>query len=109
MLDDRVREVLARLEAEDAADREAGLPSSDRSLPVGPEAGRLLFALVAPNPGCEVLEIGGSRGYSTVGCGRGADLGVPCLARARPRRSPLAGNIEAGLEERQKLVEGAAT
>ena len=39
MLDDRVRRTLARLEAEDEADREAGLPSLQRSLPVGPEAG----------------------------------------------------------------------
>ena len=43
MLDDRVRDVLARLEAEDEADRAAGLPPSERSLPVGPDAGRLLF------------------------------------------------------------------
>ena len=66
MLDDRVRAVLARLEAEDEADTAAGLPVAERSLAVGPEAGRLLFALVAPNPGCEVLEIGASRGYSTI-------------------------------------------
>ena len=39
---------------------------SERSLAVGPDAGRLLFALVAPNAGCEVLEIGASRGYSTI-------------------------------------------
>ena len=63
MLDDRVRAVLARLEVEDAAEQNAGLPPAQRSLAVGPESGRLLFALVAPNAGCEVLEIGGSRGY----------------------------------------------
>ena len=66
MLDDRVRSVLTRLEGEDEAEREAGLPPRERSLAVGPDAGRLLFALVAPNAGCEVLEIGGSRGYSTI-------------------------------------------
>ena len=66
MLDDRVRGVLARMEAEDAAERRPGSPFGERSLAVGPESGRLLFALVAPNPGCEVLEIGGSRGYSTI-------------------------------------------
>ncbi len=38
----------------------------ERSLACGPEAGRLLFALVAPNAGCSVLEVGASRGYSTI-------------------------------------------
>ena len=66
MLDDRVRAVLARLEEEDDAEQEAGLRPSERSLAVGRDSGRLLFALVAPNAGCEVLEIGGSRGYSAI-------------------------------------------
>ena len=66
MLDDRVRSVLARMEADDAADRDADVPISQRSLAVGPDSGRLLFALVAPNAGCEVLEIGSSHGYSTI-------------------------------------------
>src|SRR3954452_23557637 len=66
MLDDRGRAVLARLEAEDAADREQGLPSSVRSRAVAPTTGRFLFSLVAPQTDCEVLEIGGSRGYSTI-------------------------------------------
>ena len=66
MLDDRVRAVLARLEEEDAAERAAGLPASERSRQVASTTGRFLFSLVAPQTGCEVLEIGGSRGYSTV-------------------------------------------
>ena len=47
MLDERVRAVLARMEEEDERDVAAGLPVSQRSLPVGPDTGRLLFALVA--------------------------------------------------------------
>ena len=47
MLDDRVRAVLARLEEEDSAEQEAGVSPAQRSLAVGPESGRLLFALVA--------------------------------------------------------------
>jgi caffeoyl-CoA O-methyltransferase len=66
VLDDRVRAVLARLEEEDEREGTAGTPYSERSLAVGPESGQLLFALVAANAGCEVLEIGGSRGYSTI-------------------------------------------
>src|SRR5436305_9934162 len=66
MLDDRIRAVLARLEQEDAAERAAGLPASERARHVEPTTGRFLFSLVAPQTDCEVLEIGGSRGYSTI-------------------------------------------
>ena len=38
----------------------------ERSRAVAPTTGRFLFSLVAPQTDCEVLEIGGSRGYSTV-------------------------------------------
>jgi predicted O-methyltransferase YrrM len=64
MLDDRVRAVLRRLEAED--EREAGLPSAQRSRAVAPTTGAFLYAVCAPQTDCEVLEIGGSRGYSTI-------------------------------------------
>src|SRR5919205_80077 len=66
MLDDRVRAVLARLEAEDADERARGLPSSQRARQVASTTGQFLFALVAPQTDCEVLEIGGSRGYSSI-------------------------------------------
>ena len=45
MLDDRVLETLARLEAEDAAEREAGLPAVQRSRAAAPTTGRFLFVL----------------------------------------------------------------
>ncbi len=82
MLDDRVRAVLARLEAEDDAEQESGLPPAQRSLAVGPESGRLLFALVAPNAGCEVLEIGGSRGYSTIWLAAAARITLDATTRS---------------------------
>src|SRR3982751_2732834 len=66
MLDDRVRAVLARLEDEDARERAAGLPPEQRSRQVAPTTGAFLYALCAPQTDCEVLEIGGSRGYSTI-------------------------------------------
>ena len=66
MLDDRVRAVLARLEAEDADERERGLPASERARQVARTTGQFLFALVAPQNDCGVLEIGGSRGYSSI-------------------------------------------
>ena len=112
MLDDRVRAALARLEAEDAAEREAGVPPAERSLAVGPESGRLLFALVAPNAGCEVLEIGGSRGYSTIWLTAAARiLGGRVVSLEQDERKIAAwrANIaDAGLEEWAVLVEGDA-
>ena len=112
MLDDRVRSVLARMEAEDAADREKDLPISERSLAVGPDSGRLLFALVAPNAGCEVLEIGGSRGYSTVWLASAARIlggRVVTLEQESGKIEVWRRNIaDAGLEEWAELVEGDA-
>src|SRR5438270_9780074 len=66
MLDDRIRAVLARLEAEDAREREEGVPREQRARQVARTTGQFLFSLVAPQTDCEVLEIGGSRGYSTI-------------------------------------------
>ena len=112
MLDDRVRSVLARMEAEDAADREKDLPVSERSLAVGPDSGRLLFALVAPNAGCEVLEIGGSRGYSTMWLASAARIlggRVVTLEQETGKIEAWGRNIaDAGLEEWAELVEGDA-
>ena len=112
MLDDRVRAVLARLEVEDAAEQNAGLPPAQRSLAVGPESGRLLFALVAPNAGCEVLEIGGSRGYSTMWLASAARIlggRVVTLEQETGKIEAWRRNIaDAGLEEWAELVEGDA-
>ena len=112
MLDDRVRRVLARLEAEDRAEREAGLPAAERSRAVEPTTGRFLFSLVAPQADCEVLEIGGSRGYSTVWLAAGVrHLGGRVLSVEQDPRKIDAWrrNIaEAGLEDSADLVEGDA-
>jgi predicted O-methyltransferase YrrM len=112
LLDDRVRAVLARLEAEDAEERRLGLPSAVRSRQVAATTGRFLFALVAPQAGCEVLEIGGSRGYSTIWLAAGVrHLGGRVLSLEQDPRKVEAWrrNIaEAGLEEWAELVEGDA-
>jgi predicted O-methyltransferase YrrM len=112
VLDDRVRSVLARLEEEDERERAAGVPPRERSLPVGPESGRLLFALVAPNAGCEVLEIGSSRGYSTIWLAAAARiLGGRVVSLERDARKIEAWRqniVDAGLEEWAELVEGDA-
>jgi predicted O-methyltransferase YrrM len=112
MLDDRVRAVLERLEREDAAEREAGLPASERSRAVAPTTGRFLFSLVAPQWDCEVLEIGGSRGYSTVWLATGVrNLGGRVLSVEHDPRKAEAWrrNIaDAGLQEWAELIEGDA-
>jgi caffeoyl-CoA O-methyltransferase len=112
VLDERVRTVLARLEREDAAEREQGVPATERSRQVAPTTGRFLFALVAPQTDCEVLEIGGSRGYSTIWLAAGArHLGgrVLSLESDPSKIDAWRRNIaEAGLEEWTELVEGDA-
>lgn len=112
MLDDRVRAVLARLEEEDAREREQGLPSEQRSRQVAPTTGRFLFSLVAPQADCTVLEIGASRGYSAIWLAAGVRyLGgsVLSLEHDPPRIDAWRRNIaEAGLEEWAQLVPGDA-
>ena len=112
MLDDRVRAVLARLEEEDRRESEENVPYAERSLAVGPDSGRLLFALVAPNAGCEVLEIGASRGYSTVWLAAAARiLGgrvVSLELDARKVEAWKRNIADAGLEEWAVLLEGDA-
>jgi len=112
VLDERVRAVLERLEREDADERARGLPSSVRARQVARTTGQFLFALVAPQADCEVLEIGGSRGYSTIWLAAGArTLGGRVLslendpAKAEAWRRNIAG---AGLEDWAELVEGDA-
>jgi predicted O-methyltransferase YrrM len=112
LLDDRVLEVLARLEREDEEDRKRGLPPGKRSRAIAPTTGRFLFSLVAPQTDCEVLEIGGSRGYSSIWLGAGVRyLGGRVLslekdaAAAERWRQNVA---DAGLEETCELLEGDA-
>jgi caffeoyl-CoA O-methyltransferase len=112
MLDDRVRAVLERLEAEDAEERAQGLPPAKRSRQVAHTTGRFLFALVAPQTDCEVLEIGGSRGYSTIWLAAGVRyLGGRVLSlEADPEKAEAwRRNIsDAGLELTAELIEGDA-
>jgi len=112
VLDDRVRAVLERLQREDADERERGLPAAERSRAVAPTTGQFLFALVAPQVDCEVLEIGASRGYSTLWLAAGVrNLGGRVLslendpAKAAAWRANIA---DAGLAEWAELIEGDA-
>jgi predicted O-methyltransferase YrrM len=112
MLDETVLRVLARLEAEDRAEREAGLPAESRSRQVEPTTGRFLFSLAAAMPGINVLELGGSRGYSAIWLAAGARIEagrVVSIERDAERCKSWRANVaEAGLEEWAELVEGDA-
>jgi predicted O-methyltransferase YrrM len=112
VIDDRVRAVLARLEAEDAAEREQNVPREQRGRQVARTTGQFLFALVAPQTDCEVLEIGGSRGYSTIWFAAGVrNLGGRVLSlEADPAKCEAwRTNIEeAGLRDVTELIEGDA-
>src|SRR5919204_955579 len=110
MLDDRVRAVMRRLEEEDSREREEGLPPAERSRAVAPTTGAFLYALCAPQTDCEVLEIGGSRGYSTIWLaaavrilgGRVLSLEVDSERAGHARR-----NLEhAGVSDWVEIVEG---
>jgi len=112
MLDERVRGVLARLEREDAEEREQGVARELRARQVARTTGEFLFALVAPQTDCEVLEIGGSRGYSAIWLAAGVRyLGGRVLslehdpAKAEAWRTNVA---KAGLEDWAELIEGDA-
>ena len=112
MLDDRVRAALKRLETEDAVEREQGVARELRSRQVERTTGQFLFALVAPQTDCEVLEIGGSRGYSTVWLAAGVRYfaGRVLSLEADPVKAEAwrANIAEAGLEETAELIEGDA-
>ena len=112
MLDDRIRAVLERLEREDASERERGLPPEQRARQVEPTTGRFLFSLVAPQTDCEVLELGGSRGYSSIWLAAGVrQFGgrVLSLEHDPAKVEAWRRNVEAaGLEEWVELREGDA-
>jgi predicted O-methyltransferase YrrM len=112
MLDARVLGVLARMEADDAAERVAGLPAAERSRQVAPTTGRFLLALAACQAGIEVLEVGGSRGYSSIWLAAGARLlggRIVSLEHDAVKCGAWRANVaEAGLDEWAELIEGDA-
>jgi predicted O-methyltransferase YrrM len=112
VLDDRVRSVLRRLEEQDAQEREQGVARELRARQVARTTGQFLFAFVAPQTDCEVLELGGSRGYSTVWLAAGVRyLGgrVLSIEKDPVKCEAWRQNIaEAGLEDWADLVEGDA-
>jgi predicted O-methyltransferase YrrM len=111
-LDEQVLAVLARLQDEDRVEREAGVPAERRSRQIAPATGRFLFALAASQAGIEVLEVGASRGYSSIWLAAGARvLGgrLVSLEHDPEKCAAWRTNVAAaGLEEWAELVEADA-
>ena len=104
--------MLARLEEEDRRERDEGLPAAQRSRQVTPATGRFLFTVVAPQSAASVLEVGGSRGYSTIWLAAAARMlgGTVVSLESDPAKCEAwRANIdEAGLAEWAELIEGDA-
>jgi predicted O-methyltransferase YrrM len=112
VLDGRVRAVLERLEREDADERARNVPRERRARQVARTTGQFLFALVAPQNDCGVLEIGGSRGYSTIWLAAGVRMfsgRVVSLEHDPVKCDAWRRNVsDAGLDDWAELEEGDA-
>jgi predicted O-methyltransferase YrrM len=69
---DQVRAVMARLEEQDAADRDDGTPQSQRLRQIRPEVGEFLLTLALAIDAKTIVEVGTSAGYSSMFLGLAA-------------------------------------
>lgn len=112
MIDERVAAVLERLYAEDAAQRAAGLHSSQRTRNVERNTGRWLALLAQATNAREVLEIGSSNGVSTIWLALAArqNGGRVTGTEILPERTAEANRnlADAGLDAVARVVDGDA-
>ena len=112
MMDERIDAVLERLYAADAAQRAAGLPSSQRTRNVERETGRWLALLVRATNARELLEIGSSNGVSTIWLAAAArqNGGRVTGTEILPERAAEANRnlADAGLDAVAQVVAGEA-
>jgi caffeoyl-CoA O-methyltransferase len=112
MIDERIEAVLERLYAEDAAQRAAGLPSSQRTRNDERETGRWLALLVRATNARELLEIGSSNGVSTIWLAVAArqNGGKVTGTEILPERAAEANRnlADAGLDAVAQVVTGEA-
>ncbi len=108
-------EIMARmqeLEAQDARERAAGLPASQRLRQVAPQTGRLLALMAAAAPAGTWVEIGTSGGYSTLWIALAAEVARQRVItfKVAPEKVLLARETFrlSGVEEVVSLVEGDA-
>ncbi len=112
MSDERIDAVLERLYEEDAAQRAANLPSSQRTRNVDRETGRWLGLVVRATNARSVLEIGSSNGVSTIWLAAAAreNGGQVTGTEILPERAAEANRnlAAAGLESVAQVLSGAA-
>lgn len=112
MIDGRALATLDRLYAEDAAQRAANLPSSQRTRNVDRETGRWLALLIRATGAREIVEIGSSNGVSTIWLASAAweTGGRVTGTEIRPDRAAEANRnlAEAGLNDIATVVAGDA-
>jgi caffeoyl-CoA O-methyltransferase len=112
MIDERAEAVLERLYTEDAAQRAAGLPSSQRTRNLERDTGRWLALLARATDAREVLEIGSSNGVSTIWLAAAAQHngGRVTGTEILPERAADANRnlADAGLDAVARVVAGDA-
>jgi len=113
MIDERVRATIEQLEEQDARERaDPSIPHAERCRAVQPATGRFLFSIVAPQTDCEVLEVGSSRGLSTIWLAAAARIlgGRVVTLEQDPRKiEAWRTNVEAaGVADWCQLIEGDA-
>ncbi len=112
MIDAAARAVMARLEAQDAGERERGTPREARLRQISPDVGRFLNTIVLARRPRTIVEIGTSGGYSTIWLSLAArDVGasVTTLEIDPKKIAAATANLrEAGLDGIVTILEGDA-
>lgn len=111
-MNDRIAHVMREMEAQDKKERAQGLPPSQRMRAIEPSVGQFLFTLARAMKAQRMVEVGTSRGYSSLWLGAAAQAnggGVTTFeidsARAATARE---NHARAGLDQVVRVVEGDA-
>jgi len=112
VIDDAARAVMARLEAQDASERERDVARSERLRQISPEVGRFLHTVALARRPRTIVEIGTSGGYSTIWLSLAARIigaSVTTLELDPKKIAAAAANLRAaGLDDVAAIVEGDA-
>lgn len=107
-----LRRVMERLEAQDRAERAAGVERARRLRALAPETGRLAASLLRAAGARRVVEVGTSGGYSTLwlAWGMAAHGGrvVTCEVDPQKVAAARANLVEAGVADRVTIAAGDA-
>lgn len=111
-MDERALSVLDRLYAEDAAQRAAGLPSSQRTRNIDRDTGRWLSMLLRATGARAILEIGSSNAVSTIWLASAARAngGTVTGTEIIPERAAAANRnlADAGYADIARIIPGDA-